>query len=464
MKLRQIICVLFLLPLAACTIAPEATPPALTMPSSFRHVPTDAKAVDPSLWWRQFNDPVLTRHIGTALANNLDFAKAASVLSEFDARYLQTVGETGPQVKLQGVAQRGRALGVTSNSYTVTASPSWELDFWGKLRNTRAAAGFDVLAKTAAREATRLTIISSVATTYIELLELDQRLAISRRTLAGRQRSLQLAQSRFKAGQVSRIDQRQAEAEYQGVVFQVSRLEQQVEEKENALSLLLGRNPASLERGGTLDSLTVPTVPAGLPSGLLVRRPDLLQASEELSAAAARVGVARAGMYPSISLTGSLGGTTAQFSALLRGAASAWAFAPMINLPLFDGGKSRAEVDVARARMQLAEITYQKAVRDALNDTENALVSVEKVREQKQAQLARVVALRSYEQLTRRLYEGGEKNSSDFLDAQRQLLDAENTLATTHSGALKSIVALYKALGGDWGAVPLSIIITPGSK
>ena len=216
MKNRELVrgvWVLLLVPLAACTIAPEAASPAVSLPASFRHIPKDAKVVSPSAWWRQFNDPALTRHIETALANNLDLAEAAAVLSEFDALYSKADGETGPQVKLQGMAQRGRTLGITSSSYSVTALPSWEIDFWGKLRNTRAAARSDVLAKTAAREAIRLTIISSVATSYVELLELDKRLTISQRTLEGRQKSLRLAQSRFNAGQVSRIDQRQAEAE-----------------------------------------------------------------------------------------------------------------------------------------------------------------------------------------------------------------------------------------------------------
>ena len=462
MKHRQMICWLLVLPLAACTLPPEAAPPAVALPTSFRQMPSDVIASDLSAWWRQFNDPVLTRHIETALANNLDVAKAAAVLSEFEALNSKADGEADMQLKLTGTAQRAKIAGITSNSYMITASPSWEIDFWGKLRNTRAAARSEVLAKTASREAVKLTTIRSVATTYIELLELDQRLAITQRTLTSRQRSLQLAQARFKAGQVSRIDQRQAEAEYQGVLFLMRVIERQVAEKENALSLLLGRNPASLERGRTLDALTVPKVPAGLPSDLLARRPDLLQAAEELAAASFRVGVSKAGMYPSISLTGSLGSTSAQLSALFRGASGTWAFAPMISLPLFDGGQSRAQVDASRARVQQAAIAYQKAVLDALSDTENALAGVGKIREQEQAQTARVAALRNYEQLTRRLYEAGEKSSSDFLDAQRQLLDAENTLATTHSGALKSIVALYSALGGGWNPIP--VLVAPASQ
>ena len=462
MKHSQLICCLLVLPLAACTLPPEAAPPAVALPTSFRQMPSDARALDLSAWWRQFNDPVLTRHIETALANNLDLAKAAAVLLEFEALNSKADGEAGVQLKLTGAAQRGRVAGITSNSYMITASPSWEMDFWGKLRNTRAAARSEVLAKAASKEAVKLTTIRTVATSYIELLELDQRLAITQRTLTTRQRSLQLAQARFKAGVVSRIDQRQAEAEYQGVVFLMRGIERQVAEKENALSLLLGRNPASLERGRTLDALTVPEVPAGLPSDLLARRPDLLQAAEELAAATFRVGVAKAGMYPSIALTGSLGSTSAQLSALFKGASGIWAFAPMVSLPLFDGGQSRAQVDASRARVQQAEIAYQKAVLDALSDTENALTGVEKIREQEQAQTARVAALRSYEQLTRRLYEAGEKSSSDFLDAQRQLLDAENTLATTHSEALKSIVALYSALGGGWNPIPL--LVAPASQ
>ena len=462
MKHSHLICCLWVLPLAACTLPPEVAPPAVALPTSFRQMPSDARALDLSAWWRQFNDPVLTRHIETALANNLDLAKAAAVLLEFEALNSKADGEAGVQLKLTGSAQRGRVAGITSNSYMITASPSWEMDFWGKLRNTRAAARSEVLAKAASKEAVKLTTIRTVATSYIELLELDQRLAITQRTLTTRQRSLQLAQARFKAGVVSRIDQRQAEAEYQGVVFLMRGIERQVAEKENALSLLLGRNPASLERGRTLDALTVPEVPAGLPSDLLARRPDLLQAAEDLAAATFRVGVAKAGMYPSIALTGSLGSTSAQLSALFKGASGIWAFAPMVSLPLFDGGQSRAQVDASRARVQQAEIAYQKAVLDALSDTENALAGVEKIREQEQAQTARVAALRSYEQLTRRLYEAGEKSSSDFLDAQRQLLDAENTLATTHSGALKSIVALYSALGGGWNPIPL--LVAPASQ
>ncbi len=454
MKHRQLICALFLLPLAACTLTPEASAPDRALPTHFRQGPEDAKAVDPYAWWRQFGDPVLTQHIESALANNLDLAKAAAKLSEFEALYAFAAGSSGPQLQLQSSAQRGRSLGITSNNYQLATNVTWEIDFWGKLSNTRAAARAELLSQSASRNAVRLLVISNTANAYIELRELDQRLAISQRTLAGRQRSLQLAQARFKAGVVSRIDQRQAESEYQSVVSQVLQLEQSVVQKENALSLLLGRNPASIARGHTLGELTVPAVPSGLPSELLVRRPDLVQAAQTLSAAAAKVGVARAGMYPSISLTGALGSASSQLSGLFTGDATTWSFAPTLNFPLFDGGQSRSKVDASRAQLQQAGLDYQKAVLDALSDTENALVSVKKIREQEQAQNARVTALRSLEQLTRRVYEGGEKDSSDFLDAQRQLLEAETTLATTRSNALKSVVALYKALGGDWGDAP----------
>ncbi len=454
MKHRQFICVLILLPLAACNFAPVASPPDMALPASFRQMSADAIGLDPSAWWGQFNDPVLTGYIETALANNLELAKAVAKLTEYEALNSYATGSSGPQVQLAGSAQRGRANGITSSNYQLSVNPSWEIDFWGKLRNTRAAARADLLAQSASREAVRLLIINKVANAYIELCELDQRLAISQRTLSGRQKSLHLAQARFRAGVVSRIDQRQAESEYQSVVSQIYQLEQSVVQKENALSLLLGRNPAPIARGRTLDALTVPTVPSGLPSDLLARRPDLVQAAEALSSAAAKVGVARAGMYPSISLTGSLGSASTELSGLFTGGASTWSFAPTLNFPLFDGGQSRSKVDVSRAQLQQAELDYKKAVLDALSDTENALVDVKKIREQEKAQTARVVALRSLEQLTRRLYEGGEKDSTDFLDAQRQLLDAETTLATTHSNALKAVVALYMALGGDWGHTP----------
>lgn len=436
--------------LAACATAPDPAPPAINPPAAFRVTLPDATAVDPRGWWQQFADPVLTRHIETALASNADLRAAAAVLLEYEAQLAAARGAQLPSVTLTGSAQRGRQLGVTATSYQASAGPSWVLDFWGGLRNGAAAAQADLQGRQEQRAALELVIVGSVVEGYVELLALDERLAIARRTLAGRERNVAVAQARLAAGVVSRIDETQAVSEYQSVVLQVRQLEQAVAQQENALSVLLGRAPGAIERGVSLAGLKTPPVPAGLPSSLLTRRPDIRQASQAVAAASARVGVAVAQRYPSISLTGALGGASTQLSSLFSGPNRTWLFGPTLTMPLFDGGQTAAQVDVARARLEQARIGYEKAVQSAFRDAENALVALDKTRAQQQAQAAQVASLRRYEQLARRRYESGITSSLELLDAQRALLASELGLAQTRSTELKSLVALYQALGGNW--------------
>lgn len=451
MSSRGLTLIALLLSLSACAIKPDPARPLTDVPAQFRQTPNDTQSVVEAGWWRQFGDPVLVAHIDTALARNLDLRTAVAVLSEYRALYESATGAALPGLSLATSVQRGRALGVTATQLQATVNASWEVDFWGRLRNNTAAARADFLAQEESRQALEMVVVSTVASNYIDLLALDERLAIAQRTLAGRERTLHLAQTRFKAGVVSRIDEKQAESEYQAVVLQVRQLEQAQVQQENALSLLLGQSPRSIERGRTLEALVSPPIPAGLPSSLLTRRPDLRQAELALAAAGTRVAVARASLYPTISLTGSLGGASSQLSGLFDGPARTWAFGPSLTLPLFDGGQAAAQVAASRARLEQAQLGYEKAVQSAFRDTEDALIAVQKTREQQAAQAAQVAALRRYEQLARRRYETGITSSLELLDAQRALLASEIGLAQTRSASLQAVVALYKALGGDWG-------------
>lgn len=458
MATRPLLPLALALVLSGCALSPDAAKPVADVPASFRTSPADARAVAEAGWWRQFGDPVLVRHIETALARNLDLRTAAAILTEYQALYEAAGGATLPQLALATSAQRGRTLGVTGTQLQATVNATWALDFWGQLRNTQAAARADLLGQEESRRAIEMLVVSGVATSYIELCALDERLAIANRTLKGRERSLQLSQARFKAGVVSRIDEKQAESEYQAVVLQVRQLEQAVAQQEHALSVLLGLSPRAIDRGKTLAALVAPTVPAGLPSSLLTRRPDLRQAEQALAAAGARVAVARAALYPSISLTGSLGSASNQLSSLFKGPARTWGLGPTLNMPLFDGGQGASQVNASRARLEQAQLRYEKAVQSAFRDAEDALIAVEKTRAQEVAQAAQVAALLRYEQLARRRYEAGITSSLELLDAQRALLASEIGLAQTRSASLQAIVSLYKALGGDWGltAAPAS--------
>ncbi|MBS4098538.1 MAG: efflux transporter outer membrane subunit [Sulfuricella sp.] len=439
--------------LAACSTGPDYVRPALDVPAGFRYATTPATVPAlPLRWWEQFNDPVLTAAIESALEHNLDLRIATTRLLEYQAIRTVAGAPLLPQVSVS-VNETRTSQGTTpiADVFQGGFNLAWELDFWGRIRRLSEAAQADLLGQEQARQAVLLTLVSSVATSYIQLREFDARLEIARRTRDSRQEALRLATRRYEVGTVSELEFKQASAEYQGTVLSVQQLEQAVAQKENELSLLLGRNPGAIQRGRSLAALTAPAVPGGLPSELLARRPDIAQAEQALVAANARVGAARASLFPTISLTATLGGASTQLSQLFSGANRMWSFVPAVNLPIFDAGNLAAQVAISEARREQALDGYRKAVQGAFRDTEDALVGVTKSGEQKATQAKLVDEVRRYAHLAKLRYENGITSNLEVLDSQRSLFNAEQTLAQAQSAALVATVNLYKALGGDWG-------------
>lgn len=443
---------------AGCTVGPNYQRPVVDTPSSFRYASPDAEVVDQSAvqWWSQFNDPVLDTLIQRALVQNKDLAIAAARVDEFYGRLMTTRAGLFPQIganlagsRSRGVPAPGFAPAV-GNQVQLDLMASWEIDLFGRLRRMTEAARADYLGTQAAQQATRVALIASVATSYLLLRDLDQRLDIAKSTLASRSDALALFQERFGGGVVSQLQVSQAKSEYESAQASVYAFQQQIAQQENALSLLLGDNPGPIARGKPLTQLSAPAIPAGLPSSLLERRPDILQAEQALVSANASIGAARAQYFPAISLTGVFGAASTALSGLWTGPARVWSFAGAIAQPIFTGGAITGSVRVAEAQQQEALFSYEQTIQSAFADVENALVGVARVRDQLQATNRQVEALVQYASLARDLYEGGYTSYLEVLDAERSLFAAQLQQSQLQDLELAQIVALYKALGYGW--------------
>lgn len=465
---RNIVPAVLTLFLGACMTGQDYTRPAVEVPANFRYAidagSQAAMSAASQRWWEQFNDPVLSEMIQTALAQNLDLRIATTRLLEYQAIRVVSGAPLLPQVTLPVTETRtSQGNAPITDVFQGGLSLAWELDFWGRIRRLSEAAQADLLGQEQARRAVVLSLVSAVATSYIQLRELDARLEIAVRTRTTREEAQRLAKVRYQVGTVSELELKQANAEYQGTVVSVRQLEQAVAQKENELSLLLGRNPAAVKRGRSLEALAAPAIPAGLPSELLTRRPDIVQAEQVLIGANARVGAAQASLFPTISLTGNYGGASTQLAQLFTGANRIWSFVPSVSVPIFNAGSLAAQVTVSEARREQALDGYRKAIQAAFRDTEDALIGVTKAGEQKAAQAALVEEVRRYAHLARLRYENGVTSNLEVLDSQRSLFTAEQTLVQAQSAALVATVNLYKALGGDWGVDNPPVMANPRS-
>jgi multidrug efflux system outer membrane protein len=328
---------------------------------------------------------------------------------------------------------------------------SFEIDLWGRLRRATEAARANLLNAEENRKAVVTTLVSDVATAYLSMRELDYELEISRRTLQTREDSLRLTQSRQSGGVSTLLDLRQAEQLVDTAAQAIPGIEQQIEQTENKIRLLLGENPSSVPRGSSLTAQNLPPeVPAGLPSELLERRPDIRAAEEALIAANAQIGVARAAYFPQLSLSGLIGGQSTQLASLFNGAHSAWTLAPQVSQPIFTAGRLKSNVRLAQAQRESAIVQYQKAIQTAFSEVSNSLIAHQRVRESRERQEALVVALQDRLRLAYIRYRGGVDTQLDALDADRDLFQAELTLSQIRLSELLTVVQLYKALGGGW--------------
>ncbi|MFM0295585.1 MULTISPECIES: efflux transporter outer membrane subunit [Paraburkholderia] len=445
------------------SLAPSYVRPALpvpdtwaTAPSADAPAPADGTSPTVQIDWRSyFPDAQLQALIEQALSGNRDLRIAVRRVEEARATYGIRRADTFPTIAAGGSYVRFRAPGVLlpggsidAEAYQVGLTESnWELDFWGRVRSLKDAALEEFLASDAARRAATLSVIANVADNYLLLRELDERIAAARETIASRSESLRIFRRRFEVGAISKLDLRQSEILLQQAQTLVAQLEQSRATQAHALAVLVGA-PAPLQPAPLDDASVYADLQAGLPSSLLERRPDIVAAEHRLRAANANIGAARAAFFPRVTLTGAVGSTSTDLHSLFASGSGAWIFMPNISLPIFDAGRNRNNLELAKAREGEAVAQYEKTIQEAFRDVADALSAREWLAAQVQAETDTLVAQSERARLARLRYDNGATPFLEVLDAQRDLLNARQQLIQTRRALLASRVALYAALGG----------------
>ena len=448
--------------ISGCTTGPDYQRPAIDAPAAFIYETKDAADTANTTWWTQFNDPVLDDLINQALAHNLNVKVAAANVETAAGVLTQTRSGLFPQVGYDGSGGRARSTEASATpelaklipnpqtSYQALLNASWEIDLWGRIRRLSESARANLLATDEARRGVILSLVSSVASDYLTLRGLDEQLVVSKQTLGAYGDSVRLYKLQFQYGQVSQMQVSQVQSQYETAAVQIPTIESQIAQTENALSVLIGRNPGPIPRGKTVYELVLPKVPAGVPSSLLERRPDLRQAEETLIAANAQIGAARALYFPTISLTGTAGTSSAALNDLFTGPARVWSYAGQLVGPIFTFGSVSGQVAQAEGAQQSALYSYQYSIQNAFADVESSLVASQKLIEQQAAQQRLVDALASYAKLAQLQFDGGYTSYTTVLQAQQSLFPAQLQLASLRASVFSSSVNIYKAMGGGW--------------
>lgn len=466
MKIRLIAILLLGSLLTGCMVGPKYSRPKVQPPDIFRGAP--APVADPASladlkWFEVFKDERLQELVRTALAQNYDLREAVIRVDAARANLGMTRADQFPTFSAGGnvTTQRNSANGGfpfppginrdrTFGSVMLNLL-SFELDIWGKLRRATEAARADLLGAEENRKAVVTTLVGDVSTSYFNLIELDTELEIAKRTLASRQDSLRLIRLREQGGVATLLDVRQAEQLVYNAAQSIADTERRIEQTENQISLLLGKNPSEVTRGRSLIAQEQPPdVPPGLPSSLLERRPDIRAAEQNLIASNAIIGAAKASYFPTISLTGSFGGQSNQLSELFNGLSRTWSFVPQITQPIFNAGRIKSNVRLAQAQQQLALAQYERAIQTSFREVSDALVQSRKVKEVRTQRELLVMTLQDRSRLAYLRYRGGVDTLLNALDADRDLFNAEVNLAQIRRDELLALVQLYKALGGGW--------------
>ena len=448
--------------LGGCMLGPNYTRPVVAEPGTFRgQAAAEAASLADAPWWDVFQDPILKYLIQQALHANYDVRIAAARVQE--ARALLGVARSDLYPSLDygvGVARGNVRPGPTgapggqvptSNAYSASLTASWELDIWGRVRRSNEAALASLLATEDARRGVWLTLVSDLAQAYFELLALDVRLQIARDSANAYQRTFNLFLDRFEQGVASKLETSRAQGALGEAQANVPQLESEIVAKENQIGILLGQPPAPIPRGTPMyDQPVVPTVPIGLPSALLERRPDLRQAEQQLVSANARIGIAKAEFFPKLSLTALFGTASPELSALTGGGATIWAVAGMLGGPLFNAGRTSGNYRASIAQWEQAKLQYEYAVLTALREVSDALIALGKLNEAETGQDSAVTALGDAVDHALDRYRNGLGSYFEVLEAQQQLFPAQNTLAQIRRNRLLTHVRLYKALGGGW--------------
>jgi outer membrane protein, multidrug efflux system len=455
---RTFVAFVALLP-CACSFAPSYQRPEAGVPADYRFAqPKESASIADLPWWQVFKDPVLQDLIRAALANNQDLALAVARVDEARANVGIAKADLYPQLSANIDAAYGRPLSrefspaaETSGRYSGSANLFWELDLWGRVRNSRDAALADLFATEDGRRAVVLALVSSVAQAYLELRSLDLELEIAKSNTETRQGTLDLFEARARRGIASDLEVNQARSDLAVTRAAIPETELQVAFKEHQICVLLGRAPGPIPRGTALAGTAVPPeIPLGVPAQLLERRPDVLAAEQGIIGAGKRVGVAVADRLPTLSLSGFIGLQATSLSNLFGGNAGAGSIGGSIFAPIFQGGRLASAEEASRARLDQSIAAYRKSVEQALQEVADAAVSIRKLRDARAAHDDQVKAITVAARLAVLRYQGGVSSYFEVLDAQRQLFDAQLGLARSRRDELVSVVLLYRALGGGW--------------
>ena len=450
--------------LTGCAVGPDYSRPAIAAPEVYRGAgPNPSAAVPTQLlgdqkWWDVFQDPVLQQLIRTALEQNYDVRIAATRVLQAQAQLGITRADefptvsAGSQVSGQYTPKTSRAFpAYRTNAGELDLSVVWNLDFWGKYRRETEAARANLLASQWGQRAVLASVVSSVATAYFTLRELDLALHVSQQTLAARQNSLQLTNVLARNGSVSALDLRQSEQLVYTAAETIPDLERQIAQEENSLSILLGDNPGPIPRGRPLtEQPDPPGIPVGLPSELLERRPDIREAEETLVAANAEIGVAKAAFFPNISLTGLAGFESNALNNLFSHSHRVWSDAASLTQPVFAGGALRSGLRLAEAQEQQMLLTYQQTIINAFQQVSNSLVAYQKGREFREQQELLTAAAEDTDRLSKILYQHGGASYLQVLTSENSAFAAELNLAQAQLDERLALVQLYNALGGGW--------------
>jgi len=461
---------------SGCKLGPNYVRPPVHPPQTWKEdVKLDASLANMP-WWELFQDPALQALIHIALAENLDLKIAVERIEEARAIYGFQKADLYPQVDVNASAGGQEAshdsvikipknVDTSKSIYQLNGSVFWELDFFGRIRRATEAERANMMATEEAQRFAVITLVADVARAYVELRDLDLSLEISRRTLKSAEDYVKLAKLRFDGGLTSELDWRQAEAEYHRTAAFVHTFEALVVQKENEISISLGRDPSSITRGLSIEEQPLPPeIPAGLPSELLERRPDVVEAEQVLISSNARIGEAKALLFPQISLTGFLGWESTDLGNLVTTPARTWGIAGNLIHPLFNAGKNKRRVEVTESQYRQTLYAYESVILQAFREVEDSLIDYRKSGERRVSQAARVEAERRVLSLAETRYRGGVSNYLEVLDAQRSLFDAELDSVQSINDQLVAMVRLYKALGGGWSPPEVEKTALPASS
>lgn len=463
MKTKILVPLLLFALLSGCSVGPNYKRPTVNTPTIYRGVTpdqaasTDVKSIGDDKWFDVFQDEQLRQLIKTALQQNYDVRRAGSRVLQAQAQLGITRSNQFPTISADASAINGRSSQTkfipafeTSNN-RVGADFSWELDFWGKFRRATEAARANLAATEWGQREIVTELVANVADGYFRLRALDSQLDISKRTLASRQESLRLTQTLANGGSTSLLDVRQAEQLVYTAGSEIPSLEQEIEQQENFISILLGNNPGPIPRGRELtDQPHTPTVPVGLPSSLLERRPDVRQAEQQLVAFNAEIGVARAQYFPQITLTAAAGYQSSALSSLFSGPAGFWNFGSGLGQPIFTAGRVRSNVRLAEAQQQEAVLFYEETIQGAFRDVSDGLIAYRKSQEFTEQQRLLVGAAQDATRLSHLRYSGGATSYLEVLTNDTNYFSAQLGLVQAQLNELLALVQLYKGLGGGW--------------